>query len=389
MARKGIARTSAAALKRALGSNDAAYRLLKKVAYFLISIVKVLGSVSPRNLAYFIFPEPAGFAGYVTRVDTRDIAGVAFCREGEPPVAVQLLVDGAVVNTTYATQKVLGPSKFAGTTIGFHFPMKGIWKHVRKDQVLQVLANGKPLRFRAGFGPGKPLTNKGVRKLSERGIVALTAEGNLINKFGRIQRPKDESRDWAEKTFGNYADLNAVFEREFGISLFVFYGAMLGYAREGGILAHDLDLDLAYFSEKTNPDDVRLEFYAITKRLMSVGVQAVPFTYKLQFKGSGLSVTPCWISDSGFSSTFGYVGDDYRVTREDILPLRKAEHDGHALNLPNNPQAVAAYLYGHGWKYPDPGWKWLPEYKNRPQILAARLTDRDVRELQAFSEQAT
>jgi hypothetical protein len=220
-------------------------------------------------------------------------------------------------------------------------------------------------------------------------LAELVAEGCLINKFGRIQGNKDESAAWAGKVFGSYARLNEIFEKEFGKSLFVFYGVMLGFAREGGVLAHDLDLDLAYFSEETDPGSVRLEFRRIVERLVDLGVGAKPWTYKITFPGSGISVTPTWIAGGVFASSFGYVGDGFAVTRDDILPLSRAEHAGHGFYLPNNPRAVAAYLYGKGWKYPDPGWQWLAEYKDRPNILAARLTEKDLRELGALETAAS
>ena len=132
-------------------------------------------------------------------------------------------------------------------------------------------------------------------------------------------------------------------------------------------------------------DKVRIEFRGIAEKLIMAGVTVVAHSYKLSFGGVSLSMTPCWIANGSFSTTFGFVGDGFTVTREDILPLSVAKHDGFELLLPNNPQAVSAYVYGHGWKYPDPGWKWLPEYKNRPEILAARLTEADLAYLRGLS----
>jgi len=69
------------------------------------------------------------------------------------------------------------------------------------------------------------------------------------------------------------------------------------------------------------------------------------------------------------------------LPRNFVFP-KSPGYDGNILNQPDNPLVVVAYLQGSGWK-------WLPEYKNRPHILAARLTDKDIRELHAFSGQAT
>lgn len=383
MPTKRLSKTLAAVVKRGLGKHDGSYRFIKRIAYLFISILKTVKFLSPINLSYYFFkPQGSSASGYVTNVKLRGISGLAFRSEGSPPVFVELLVDGTVVNRTFASQKVFEPTRYSGENCGYYLPMKEVWSHILHSQSIQVHAGGKPLQYRAGLFRRIVLPNRGAKKLSSESLIHLTNAGHLINKFGRIQKPRHESKEWADKAFGNYAVINSLFEKEFNKPLFAFYGAMLGYAREGGILPHDLDLDLAYFSEQKSPEEVRKEFFAIASRLEQLDIDVQPFTYKLQFKNSGLSVTPCWISDGVFSSTFGYVGDGFKVTREDILPLKKAEHDGHPLWLPNKPEAVAAYLYGKGWKYPDPGWKWLSEYKSWPVVLEARLTEKDLRELQ-------
>ncbi len=381
MARKGMPRTIAAFIKRLFGHYDGVYHFFKKIMYFCISFIRFFRIITPVDLVYRIFPARAPMdAGYVTKVNSRGITGLAFY-SGKEPVKVDLLVDGKVINSTWSTQKVFFPSCYAGLTTGFYFPMKQIWQYILRGRKIEVLADGFPLRYRAGPGSGKTIPNRGVKRLSGKSIAELVSEGRLINKFGRIQGPRNESSQWASRVIGNYNELNEIFERLTGKSLFAFYGVLLGYAREGGVLAHDMDLDLAYFSEETDPDAVRREFKSITKKLIDAGITVKPHTYKLQFGGRGLSVTPCWISSGIFSSTFGYAGDGFSVKSSDIIPLKSVEHKGYKLLLPGNPAAVAKYLYGHGWKYPDPGWKWLSEYKNRPEILAARLKESDLKDL--------
>ena len=51
---------------------------------------------------------------------------------------------------------------------------------------------------------------------------------------------------------------------------------MLGYARDNGVMAHDCDLDLAYFSEKTTPSEVREEFFEIAEKLTKKGKKYYP-----------------------------------------------------------------------------------------------------------------
>lgn len=390
MASKGIRAKVAAGIKKSFGKHEAVYNLVKKIVYGCLSVFKFLGILSPVDLAYRFFPPEAPLdSGYVTKVDKLGISGLAFRSESEIPAVVELLVEGKVINRTSATQKVPFPTFYAGSSIGFYFPMKHVWPCILSSQSIEVRAAGKSLQYGAGWGRGVHLPNKGVHQIVGKGIIELIGEGRVITKFGRLQSPRQESRAWAEKAFGNYGILNDTFQKATGKSLFAFYGVMLGYAREGGVLAHDMDLDLAYFSEMDTADKVRMEFREITEQLIAAGVTVVAHSYKLAFGGLSLSLTPCWIANGCFSTTFGFVGDGFTVTREDIFPLSVVEHDGFELLLPHDPKAVSAYIYGHGWKYPDPGWKWLPEYKNRPEILAARLSQSDLAYLRGLSAGST
>ncbi|MFH2115517.1 MAG: hypothetical protein ABIJ86_13525 [Spirochaetota bacterium] len=386
MAKKGIIGAIASWLRLHLGGGSVVFRVIKAVGYFLVRLWGLINRITPRNLAYDLFPpQTPDFPGYVTVVDRNGISGVAFRTIEAEPAMVDLLLDGVRINRTWASQKATFPNRYRGCEDGFHFPMKRVWSQVPRTEKLEVIVGSSPLRYGAGPGLGPVLPNLGPKVIKGKSIIELSAAGFLITKFGRIQEPVNGTGPWVDKTFGGYVELNSIFEKVTGNSMFAFYGVMLGYAREGGVLAHDMDLDLAYFSEQSSPEKVKSEFLGIARKLVEAGLDFVPHSYKLQFRRYNLSLTPCWISDGKFSCTFGYVGGDFAVSRSDILPLRTVEHGKYQLLIPNNPQVVAAYLYGRGWKYPDPGWKWLPEYKNRPNILAARLSDADLKELEALA----
>ena len=356
----------------------------RKIVQFPDLIANMFRTLSFYNIKAYFYPvNPPDFPGYITEFNRKGISGIAFGVNKNNPLKVELLIDGKVINTTYASQKILFPTKYRGQFIGFYFPLKRIWQYISKDQKIEIRTEGdKLLRMHSGKGVGKALPKKYMSLVVEKNIIELIDEGRVINKFGRIQAHRDKSEGWLGKVSTSYTIINDLFEEKTGKSLFIFYGTMLGYARDGGVMAHDCDLDLAYFSEKTTPEDVRAEFFEITKKLINKGEKITPFIYKLLFNKRSLSVTPCWISDGVFSSTFGYVGDGYIVEKDDILPLKKVDFYGNELYLPNNPVNVAKYIYGRGWKYPDPGWKWLPEYKNYPQILEGRLTSLQVKTLE-------
>jgi hypothetical protein len=230
VARKNAKKELAAAARRFFGAHDGAYAAAKKVGYFFIRLWRGIKAVSPGSIAYYAYPPaPPCDAGYVTRVDRRGISGVAFRSGGDAPAEVELRIDGAPVNRTWASQKVQEPRKYAETQDGFFFPMKHVWELVSADQRIEVLAGGRPLRYKRGKAR-TALPNRGAATVSGKGIVELVKEGHMINKFGRIQSPRQENAAWTDKAFGNYGKLNAIFEREFRQEPLRVLRTMLGFA---------------------------------------------------------------------------------------------------------------------------------------------------------------
>jgi hypothetical protein len=350
-------------------------------------ILRAVRSLSMFNIAYYFYPmNPPDVPGYVTAAGRKGISGFASGKESDIPLKIELLVDGQVINTTYAAQKIYYPFKYYGEFIGFYFPMKAVWNYINKRQKIEVHADGKPLKFRAGKRGNDLIPNYGNlqnnKDKSVKNITVNISEGNLINKFGRIQPPRNTNSGWTSKVFSSFETANELFEKEFGKKLYVFYGSLLGFAREGGIIPYDCDMDLAYFSEENDAKRVRNEFYEIAEKLGSERKDVLFSVSKINFPKMRISVTPTWITPDGdFACTFAYVGDKYKVTRDDVLPLQKIVYEGYELNLPANPVNIVKYVYGRGWKYPDPGWKWLIEYKLRPEIFKARLTNSQVKKL--------
>lgn len=369
-------------LKIFLEKNKTVYNFFRKVKKIPIILSDMIKTLSLNNLKSYLYPiNPPENVGYITQVNKYGISGLAIGENKTVPLKVDLFVDGVMINSTYASQKLSFPTKYRNENHGFYFPMNKIWQFISPEQKIEIKSD--IYSFRMNADRQDFITDRYKTDKPKQNIVDLIEEGRIINKFGKAQIHRDNSSSWLNKVTDSYIALNDVFEKEAGVSLFIFYGTMLGYAREGGVMAHDCDLDLAYFSEKKSPEEVREEFFKITQKMAQLDLALIPFNYKMLFKKLGLSVTPCWVSGDGiFSSTFGYVGDGFTVTRDDILPLKKVEFGTEQLYLPNNAVNVSKYIYGRGWKYPDPGWKWLPEYKNHKPVLEGRLSLSQVRKLE-------
>ena len=47
----------------------------------------------------------------------------------------------------------------------------------------------------------------------------------------------------------------------------IAFGTLLGAAREGKVIGHDSDIDLAYLSEKPTPAEMAVELYGVARAL--------------------------------------------------------------------------------------------------------------------------
>jgi len=103
MAKKGLLGFLSSSMRRLFAGHEELYRVLKKIAYFWVSLFSTLRIFSPRDLAYRLFPpHPPWDAGYVTKVTKSGISGIAFSSGGEP-AKVELYVDGQLINRTWSS----------------------------------------------------------------------------------------------------------------------------------------------------------------------------------------------------------------------------------------------------------------------------------------------
>jgi SAM-dependent methyltransferase len=193
--------------------------------------------------------------------------------------------------------------------------------------------------------------------LSEPG----TGIPQVVNKWGRIAR-SFEGRDAAliEQVLDEAEHLVQVLRRTVGIELFVTGGTLLGPVRNGRIMAHDDDADLAYLSSHTNPSDVVLESFRVERALVEQGYEVVRHSGgHLQLMFPGGTVTDRFYLDiftyfecSGwFYGTFHAREPAANVT---IHPLKPLPVNGRLLPGPAEPAQLLAAIYGPSWEVPDP-----------------------------------
>ena len=207
---------------------------------------------------------------------------------------------------------------------------------------------------RFGDGEGR------VEFVDEHGL------GVVIDKWGIIQRPFHLRGENVLAHMTEAASRMIEIARdECGVQAWLAFGSLLGAVREGGAIAHDADIDLAYLSDEETPDRMARELYGVARALRRHGFQV---TTK-----SGSFITVHLPAEDGppasidLYTTF-HLGDLLHETatvrapvpREAVLPVRQVEFEGRLLPAPADPDALLAVSYGPSWRTPDPGFRHRP-----------------------------
>ncbi|MFT4264840.1 MAG: class I SAM-dependent methyltransferase [Nocardioides sp.] len=197
------------------------------------------------------------------------------------------------------------------------------------------------------------------------GRIAFVDESGLpyaIDKMGHLTRsfettPKSTRREILEATRIVLDELRDGCR----VEAYLGYGALLGAVREGGMIAHDTDTDLCYVSRHTSPADIVRESLRMERHLRRLGWDV------LRMSGADLKVV--WDLSDGrkvhvdIFCSFLLGGELYILGEkrgafdlDDLLPLGTVALDGYEFAAPRDPEAMLVYLYGEGWRVPDPGY---------------------------------
>ncbi len=188
----------------------------------------------------------------------------------------------------------------------------------------------------------------------------------MIDKWGLLQRPFS-GRDprVIEQIVDVTAEILEVMERDCGLQAWIAFGTLLGAAREGKVIGHDSDVDLAYLSEQPTPSEMAGELYGVARALRAHGFQ-------VQQKSASFITVVLQSADGGAASvdiyTCFHVGDLLYETatvrapvgRDAILPLGELEFEGRLLPAPADPGRLLTVSYGPRWRVPDPSFRHQP-----------------------------
>jgi hypothetical protein len=214
------------------------------------------------------------------------------------------------------------------------------------------------------------------RGAPERTVDVVDRSGNplIIDKYGKLVRPLSaEGGSALDELMDQVEALMATLRDKAGVPAFVAYGTLLGAVRNGRLIGHDNDLDIAYVSDHAYPVDVIREAYKIERVLLADG-WAVR-------RGSGSRMNVRLRLDDGsvrFVDVFTahwvegvlYIPQDtgFELPRGTILPLTTVELLGRQVPAPADYETLLAATYGPGWRTPDPSFKY-----ETPRWLSRRI----------------
>lgn len=205
-----------------------------------------------------------------------------------------------------------------------------------------------------GSGAGR------VQFLDKAGIPVM------IDKWGLLQRPfSGRDAGVVEQMVDITDQILDVMRTECGLEGWIAFGTLLGAAREGAVIGHDSDIDLAYLSDQPSPAQMAAELFGVARALRRHGLKVI--------SKSGAFLTVVFASPDGGQSSIDlytcfYVGATLYETatvrrpvpRSAVLPLTELEFEGRMLPAPADPDAMLTASYGPGWRVPDPSFRHEP-----------------------------
>ncbi|HEX3900201.1 MAG TPA: class I SAM-dependent methyltransferase [Mycobacteriales bacterium] len=198
------------------------------------------------------------------------------------------------------------------------------------------------------------------------GRIALVDEDGLalsIDKAGHLVRAFSERDDTQRgEILDGVLRLLTDLRQRCQVEAFLNFGALLGAIREGGMLGHDSDIDLAYVSPHTSPADVILESYEIERGLRGLGWPVTRMggndvkasLYLADGSRCAIDIFPSFFVEGVFYQLPNRSGP---LTQDDLTPCSTVTLLGRDFPAPRRPEAMLEYLYGPGWRVPDPSFQ--------------------------------
>ncbi len=183
--------------------------------------------------------------------------------------------------------------------------------------------------------------------------MAVTKYGRMLVAFDSLdEQTKSYYLDQTEEVLG-------VLSEECGLPAYIAWGTLLGAVRTGHLIGHDVDVDLAWWSDHEAPVDVIRESFVVERALRRRGWTVrrenggflALFLRQADGSTRNMDVFASWRTDG-----WVHVVHDARaqLPRSAVVPLGTAVLEGRTMPAPADPPALLAAGYGDGWRVPDP-----------------------------------
>ncbi len=209
-----------------------------------------------------------------------------------------------------------------------------------------------------------------------REVKVTDREGHalVVDKWGRLIRPLSaEGGAVIDELMDNVVRLLDTLRDKAHVDAYIAYGTLLGAVRNGRLIGHDNDIDLAYVSTHPHPVDVVREGYRVERVLLDAGwvVRRGSGTrINVRLRLSDGSIRYIDIFTSHWVEGVFYMPSDtgFRLPRETILPLTTVQLLGREVAAPADSETLLAATYGPNWRVPDPSFQY-----ETPRWLSRRL----------------
>jgi SAM-dependent methyltransferase len=146
-----------------------------------------------------------------------------------------------------------------------------------------------------------------------------------------------------------------------GLDVYLMYGCLLGAVRDGHLIGHDSDVDLAYLSRHHHPFDIIRECRTAMRRMRERGWAVVRMS-DANFKVWAPLSTGGRCGIDVFGSF--HIGERFMVTgsltgtldRSALVPFGTVTLEGREVVAPARPEEVLEFTYGPDWRTPDPAF---------------------------------
>ncbi|MEO5377117.1 MAG: LicD family protein [Magnetococcus sp. DMHC-6] len=178
-----------------------------------------------------------------------------------------------------------------------------------------------------------------------------------LSQYGYITALANRNQQEVWRDISKYVDRLATF----GYECFINSGTLLGAVRDGQLIAHDEDVDLAVVLKSQRLEEIVAEWIALKNKLKGMKLLDMKFETKKathikigQAGGVSVDLFPAWIIQD---RVFIYPHTSGDIDIGTLLPLKSIKMCDIPLPIPQRPEAILEINYGCEWRVPDVAFK--------------------------------